>query len=117
MTQKSECVGVFFNFLRVLYCNSIPFPYPRVREALLIMRGTRYKSLSPDEALIYSYIDSSQREGIWTRTLAQRSNLHRGLMAKCLKSLESKGLIKAIKSVKYPTRKIYMLAHLIPSED
>lgn len=36
-------------------------------------------------------------------------------MTRCLKSLESKQMIKAVKSVKFPTRKIYMLAGLTPS--
>jgi DNA-directed RNA polymerase III subunit RPC6 len=38
-------------------------------------------------------------------------------MNRCLKTLEQRSLIKIIKSVKYPTRKIYMLASLTPSDD
>jgi DNA-directed RNA polymerase III subunit RPC6 len=36
---------------------------------------------------------------------------------RCYKSLETKNLIKAIQSAKFPTRKIYILSHLQPSED
>ena len=38
-------------------------------------------------------------------------------MNRCLKVLESKILIKPIQSAKFPKRKIYILAHLQPSDD
>ena len=38
-------------------------------------------------------------------------------MNRCLKILESKILIKPIQSAKFPKRKIYILAHLQPSDD
>lgn len=38
-------------------------------------------------------------------------------MNRAIKSLESKNLIKSIKTIKFPNRKTYMLAKLQPSED
>ena len=38
-------------------------------------------------------------------------------MLRCLKSLEQKVFIKPIQSAKFPKRKIYILAHLQPSDD
>ncbi len=70
-----------------------------------------------DERLIYNHIKSTNSTGMWTRTIKIKTNLHQTVMIKCLKSLESKRIIKAIRSVKYPSRKIYMLAHLMPAED
>lgn len=74
-------------------------------------------SMSDDERMIYSYIEASQREGIWTKTLKAKTNLHQHIVSKCLKNLEHQRYIKSIKSVKHPTRKIYMLYHLQPSID
>lgn len=37
---------------------------------------------------------------MWTRTLKARTNLHQNLMAKALKNLEQRKLIKQVKSVK-----------------
>lgn len=71
--------------------------------------------LDHDEGIIYSFIRVAGNEGIWTKQLKLRANLHQTVMQRCLKSLESKGLIKAVKSVKFPTRKIYMLSSLTPS--
>ncbi|KAH0562189.1 hypothetical protein GP486_003111 [Trichoglossum hirsutum] len=79
--------------------------------------ANKYKILSPDEALIYSHIESCGREGIWTKNLKNKVNIHQSVLNRCIKSLESRNYIKAVKNVKYPTRKIYMLASLTPSED
>ncbi|MCJ1396217.1 34-kDa subunit of RNA polymerase III (C) [Xylographa bjoerkii] len=77
----------------------------------------KYQNLTIEEALVYSYVESSGREGIWTRTIRSRTNLHQTTMNRCLKILESKALIKPIQSAKFPKRKIYILAHLQPSDD
>ncbi|KAK6539242.1 34-kDa subunit of RNA polymerase III (C) [Orbilia ellipsospora] len=75
----------------------------------------RTRALTSDEALVFQHIESSAREGIWTKTLKTRTNLHPTVLTRCLKTLEHQRYIKAIKSVKYPTRKIYMLADLTPT--
>ena len=71
--------------------------------------------MSPDEALIYMHIEEAGRDGIWTKTLHARTNLHHNVITRCLKSLEALRHIKLVKSVKNPTRKIYMLASIEPS--
>jgi len=77
----------------------------------------KYRGLTTEDAMIYAYVESAGREGIWTRTIRARTNVHQAVLSKCLKSLESKGLIKPIQSAKYPKRKIYILAKLQPSEE
>ncbi|KAL8731973.1 MAG: hypothetical protein Q9166_003105 [cf. Caloplaca sp. 2 TL-2023] len=76
----------------------------------------KYKSLSPEESLVYSYVESSGREGIWNRMLRIKSGLHEKIMKDCLKTLESKNYIKQIKTAKHPARKTYILSGLQPSE-
>ncbi|KAJ9476249.1 DNA-directed RNA polymerase III subunit RPC6 [Pseudozyma hubeiensis] len=71
--------------------------------------------LDENETLVYSHIKDSRNEGIWTKQLKSRTNLHQTIINRCLKSLEQKQLVKAVKSVKYPTRKIFMLFGLTPS--
>lgn len=74
-------------------------------------------SMNDDEQMIYTYIEASGREGIWTKTLKAKTNMHQHIVMRCLKLLESQRFIKLIKSVKHPTRKIYMLYNLQPSVD
>jgi DNA-directed RNA polymerase III subunit RPC6 len=73
--------------------------------------------MNMDEKVIYDHIEMSGREGIWTKTLKTRANAHQSTMLSCLKSLQAKNLIKNIKSVKYPARKMYMISTLTPSEE
>ncbi|EPS93718.1 hypothetical protein FOMPIDRAFT_1170252 [Fomitopsis schrenkii] len=73
------------------------------------------KDMSGEESMVLSHIQASGNEGIWTKHLKAKTELHQTVIDRCLKSLTQKQLIKAVKSVKYPTRKIYMLYHLDPS--
>ena len=77
----------------------------------------RYKQLSTEEAMVFSHIESAGREGIWARTCRSRTNLHPTTLNRCLKSLESKAMVKQFVSSKNANRKMYILANLQPSED
>ncbi|KAL2222356.1 putative DNA-directed RNA polymerase III subunit Rpc34 [Thermoascus aurantiacus ATCC 26904] len=77
----------------------------------------KLQNLSPDESLVYNVIHSTGRSGIWVRAIGTRTNLHKSILDRCLKSLESKNYIKPVRNVKFPKRKMYMLAGLAPSED
>lgn len=67
--------------------------------------------------MVYSYVESSGREGTWIRLLRVRTQLHMTVLNRSLKSLETKNLIKQIKTMKFPGRKTYMLTNLHPLED
>lgn len=75
----------------------------------------KISTMNGDERMIYEAIAAAGSEGAWTKHLKQRSNLHDTVMKRCLKSLEQNRYIKDVKSVKFPTRKIYMLMELTPS--
>ncbi|KAI3403033.2 RPC34 [Candida oxycetoniae] len=89
----------------------------KLLQAVTAEEGKRVTQMSDDEHMIYKYISASGREGIWTKTIKNKSNLHQHIVTKCLKNLENMRFIKTVKSVKYPTRKIYMLYNLQPSLD
>ncbi|KAL8984223.1 MAG: hypothetical protein Q9205_001753 [Flavoplaca limonia] len=76
----------------------------------------KYTSLTAEESLVYSYVESAGREGIWNRMLRIRSGLHMTVVGEAVKSLERRNYIKQIKTAKFPNRKTYMLAGLQPSE-
>ncbi|KAK6458121.1 34-kDa subunit of RNA polymerase III (C) [Scheffersomyces xylosifermentans] len=84
-------------------------------QAVSAMEATKITQMTDDEAMVYSYIEASGREGIWTKTIKAKTNLHQHVVVRCLKALENQRYIKSIKSVKHPTRKIYMLYNLQPS--
>lgn len=86
-------------------------------QVISLSETKKLTSMNEDEQMIYSYIEASGREGIWTKTLRAKTNIHQHIVMRCLKLLESQRYIKLIKSVKHPTRKIYMLYNLQPSID
>jgi len=74
-------------------------------------------SLEGDEKIVYQCIKAADDKGIWTKDLKSRTNLHQTVITKVLKSLENRRIIKAVRSVKNSTRKVYMLASLEPSAE
>ncbi|KAI5474160.1 DNA-directed RNA polymerase III subunit RPC6 [Pseudohyphozyma bogoriensis] len=74
-------------------------------------------SMDSEEKLVLDQIKDAGNMGIWTKDLTARTGLLRTTITKCIKALEQRKAIKAVKSVKFPTRKIYMLAGLQPSVD
>ena len=74
-------------------------------------------TLSMEENMVYQQIESSNRAGIWIKTIRAKTNLPPAVVTRCLKVLESKKLIKPIVSAKNPGRKTYLLARLQPSDD
>ncbi|GAA6025745.1 hypothetical protein JCM8202_005259 [Rhodotorula sphaerocarpa] len=72
-------------------------------------------SMDSEEKLVLNHIRDAGNMGIWSRTLTTKTGLPRATIAKALKVLEGKKTIKTVKSVKTPTRKIYMLTGIAPS--
>ncbi|EPX73576.1 DNA-directed RNA polymerase III complex subunit Rpc34 [Schizosaccharomyces octosporus yFS286] len=88
-----------------------------VYRAVPLEEAKTVSTMEGDEQIVYDFIKNAGNEGIWTKTLTLRTNLHVHVVNRCLKALESKNLVKPIKSVKNPTRKIYMLYDLVPSSE
>lgn len=86
-----------------------------IYRAVAQSEARRVGNMDGDEAMIYQYIKNAGNEGIWSRHIKGRTNLHATVITRNLKSLESKSLVKCVKSVQHPTRKIYMLYDLVPS--
>lgn len=69
-----------------------------------------------EEKLVYQIIEGSGNKGIWTKDIRNSSNLTELQINKCLKTLESKKLVKRVKTVPPSKKNIYMLFHLEPHE-
>ncbi|KAF8323811.1 hypothetical protein DL93DRAFT_2069843 [Clavulina sp. PMI_390] len=71
--------------------------------------------LSGDEQILYTAISAGGTKGVWKRTLVTHTKLVPTIFDRTVKKLESKNLIKLVKNVEHPTRRMYMLYHLEPS--
>lgn len=115
--KESEIVGVLntllgSNEIEIFKCDGQLFYHSVSTEEASV-----FGSLNDDEKILYSCIRSSGNAGIWSRDLKTRASLHQAVLSKCLKSLESKKLIKPVKSAKNATRKLYMLYELEPASE
>lgn len=74
------------------------------------------KGFEKEEKLVYQIIEDNGNRGIWIRDIRMKSNLPNLQVSKVLRTLESKKLIKSVKSVAAPRKKVYMLFDLVPDE-
>ena len=70
----------------------------------------------PTVKMVYSYVESAGREGIWMSTLRHRAKIHGNLVASAIKKLEKNRLIKDVVDYRCPNRKTYMVYGLQPVE-
>jgi DNA-directed RNA polymerase III subunit RPC6 len=66
--------------------------------------------------MVYALIDDAGTDGVWSKTIKMKSNLHDSLIRAAIKTLENRHFITDMKSVEHPTRKMYIKANLRPSE-
>lgn len=66
--------------------------------------------------MVYSLIDDSGGDGIWSQTLQKRLNMHDSVLKNALKQLQTKGLIAPFKNVEHPNKKMFIKASIRPSD-
>ncbi|XP_057654037.1 probable DNA-directed RNA polymerase III subunit RPC6 [Diorhabda carinulata] len=77
-------------------------------------KKTTVKGADSEEKVVYKIIEEAGNKGIWIRDIRYSSNLNMTQLNKVLKSLETKKLIKSVKSVSASKKKVYMLYDLEP---
>lgn len=80
------------------------------RETALLL-----KNMSQEDYMVFQLVRESKNDGIWSRDLKLKSQMQHVQLGKILKHLETKGLIKSVRSVEGASRKVYMLAELEPA--
>lgn len=68
--------------------------------------------MDSEERIIYNIVEEGGNTGIWIRDIRVKSNLIMTQLNKVLKNLETRKLIKAVKSVNASKKKVYMLYNL-----
>lgn len=74
----------------------------------------KLKDSDNEEKVVYKIIEEAGNKGIWMRDIRFKSNLMPTQLNKILKQLETKKIIKAVKSVAASKKKVYMLFELEP---
>lgn len=89
--------------------NSLIYRYKDPLKKASVPRGA-----DNEEKIVYSIIEEGGNKGIWIRDIRVKSNLIMTQLNKILKNLETRKLIKAVKSVNASKKKVYMLYNMEP---
>jgi len=79
--------------------------------------ATKLSGLDETSRMVYQFIERAGNLGIWTKDIKTRSNIHQQTLNKIIKALESRKLVKPVKSVNSKTKNLYMLYNLTPAEE
>ncbi|XP_015782465.1 DNA-directed RNA polymerase III subunit RPC6 [Tetranychus urticae] len=69
-----------------------------------------------EETVIYNIIEEAGNIGIWMRDIRLKSKIPQIQLSKLCKSMESKKLIKSVKSIAANKKKVYMLYNVQPDD-
>lgn len=75
------------------------------------------KGLSTEHRMVLSEIEKSGNVGVWTRDIKHRTNIPQQVITKILRLLETRRLVKSVKSITNKNKKLYMLYDVVPSRD
>lgn len=69
----------------------------------------KFQGLNEDEILVYQKIKESGDKGLWTNDLKKQTRLMQAQVTKALRILETRNLIKAVKTIAAKNRKVPIL--------
>lgn len=73
--------------------------------------------LAAPERMVYEVIESSYEQGIWIRTIKNKTGIKDGhSIDKVIKKLQNANLIQTVQNAKATSQKTYMLSYLAPSD-
>lgn len=81
-----------------------------------VNEAKKYRGLTDEQVMVYSFIDESGGDGVWSQTILRRLNMHDSVLKKALQALQTKNLIAPFKNVEHPNKKMYIKASIQPSD-
>ncbi|GAX75508.1 hypothetical protein CEUSTIGMA_g2951.t1 [Chlamydomonas eustigma] len=79
--------------------------------------AVKFRGLTNEELMLYQIIKQSGNTGLWTKDMKIKTNLAQPNIQKILKTLETRKLVKSVKNINNPSRKVFMLFDLEPSRE
>ncbi|KAE9039302.1 hypothetical protein PR003_g5113 [Phytophthora rubi] len=77
----------------------------------------RIRGLTLEQRLVLQEIERAGNKGIWTRDIKSHTNIPQQIVTKTLRLLETRRLVKSVKSISSKNKKLYMLYDLVPSTE
>lgn len=77
--------------------------------------ASKFTGLDVSARMVYQVIEKAGNLGIWTKDIRSQTNIQQQALNKIFKALETRRLIKPVKSVS--SKKVYMLYNLTPAKE
>jgi DNA-directed RNA polymerase III subunit RPC6 len=77
--------------------------------------ASKFSGLDVSARMVYQVIEKARNLGIWTKDVRSQTNIQQQALNKIFKALETRRLIKPVKSVS--SKKVYMLYSLTPAKE
>lgn len=79
--------------------------------------ASKFTGLDTSARMVYQVIERAGNMGIWTKDIRLQTNIQQQALNKIFKALETRRLIKPVKSVAAKAKKLYMLFNLQPAKE
>lgn len=73
--------------------------------------------LTNEQVLVWQVVTRAGNSGVWLRDIKKQTSLQQQILNKALKVLETRKLVKTVKSVQQKTKKLYMAYDLQPTRE
>jgi len=73
--------------------------------------------LTNEQLLVLQVVERTENAGIWLRDIKSATSMQQQTLNKALKVLESRKLVKTVRSVQQKTKKLYMSYDLMPTRE
>lgn len=77
----------------------------------------KVRGLSGEHKMVLQEVERAGNMGIWTRDLKNKTSLPQPVVTKVLRLLETRKLVKSVKSISSKNKKLYMLFDTVPSRE
>ena len=79
---------------------------PYAADIVICIYCSKTKGFEKEQRLVYQIIEDAGNKGIWMRDIRGKSNIVQSELTRCLRTLESRKLIKSVRSVQAARRKV-----------
>ena len=80
-------------------------------------RAARLGELTNEQRLVLQVVERADTSGVWLRDIKSATSMQQQTLNKALKVLESRKLVKTVRSVQQKTKKLYMAYDLAPTRE
>lgn len=114
ITSKTEALNKLLEKTRIMVVSQdngeLAYKYIDEEEA------QRRRELSPEEYVVYQFIEESGNKGMWINDIKKVTKLA-AKAGEIVKKLEKKGFIKSVKTIKAKNKKVWMVMNVEPSQE